>query len=70
MWKKIKSNFILKKIFSNLDNKRKFITIIYNKSLQRKFGLNLIDFKRFSGRYKVEKDGKEKQKSMMKIPVT
>ena len=61
MWKKIKSNFILKKIFSNLDNKRKFITIVYNKSLQRKFGLNTIDFRRISGRYKIEKDGKIKE---------
>ena len=54
MWRKIKSNLIFKKIYNYLDDKRKFILISYNKNTQRKLGLSLIDFRRFSGKYKVE----------------
>ena len=61
MWQKIRSTFILKKIFNYVDNKIKFNTIVHNKNLQKKLGLNLIDFRRFSGRYKEEKDGKTKE---------
>ena len=57
----IKSYIILKKIFTYVDNKVKFNTIAYNKKLQRKLGLNLIDFRIFSSRYKEEKDGKIKE---------
>ena len=60
MLRKIKSLFILKKIFSNINNKRKYNTIVYNKKLHKKLGLDLIDFRRFSGKYKVEIDGKIK----------
>ena len=51
MLKKIRSNLILKKIFNIIDNKRKFNTIVYNKGIQKRLGLELTDFKRFSGRY-------------------
>ena len=51
MWKKIKSTLILKRIFYNVDNKTKLNRIIYNKEIQKKFGIDLIDFRRFSGRY-------------------
>ena len=61
MLKKIRSTFILKKIFNHMYNKRNLQLIVYNKKLQKKFGLNLIDFKRFSGRYKEEEDGKTKE---------
>ena len=61
MWKKIKSTFILQKIFSILNNKTKLNIIMNNKKLQRRLGINLIDFRRFSGRYKVEEDGKTKE---------
>ena len=54
MWKKIKSSLILKKIFYNVDNKRKLNIIIYNKEIQKRLGLDLIDFRRFCGRYMVE----------------
>ena len=46
-----KIRLILKKIFNNVNNKIKFNLIVYNKLLQKKLGLDLIDFKRFSGRY-------------------
>ena len=38
-------------------SKMKFNIILYNKRIQGKLGLYLIDFKRFSGRYKVEEKG-------------
>ena len=47
----IKSSFVLKKIFSLVDNKVKFNSIAHNKKLQIKLGLNLINFKRFSGKF-------------------
>ena len=60
MLRKIKSSFILKKIFKNLNNKKKYNTIVYNKKLQKILGLDLIDFRRFSGKYKIEENGKTK----------
>ena len=38
----------------NINDKRKFNVIIYNKTIQLKLGLNLIDFIRISGKYKKE----------------
>ena len=58
MLKKIRSTFILKKIFNHIDNKRKLQSIVHNKKLQQKLGLNLIDFRRVSGRYIEERNGK------------
>ena len=60
MWRKIKSNFILKKIFNYLDHTKKLRIIIYNKILQKKFGLNLIEYIRWSGKYKEEENGQIK----------
>ena len=57
MWRKIKSSFILKKIFYSIDIKKKLNTIAYNKKIQKKFGLNLIDYKRVSGKYMKEEYG-------------
>ena len=60
--KSIKSNYILKEIFSFLGTKKYFDLIIYNKNLQNAFKINLEDYKKISGRYKiVEKDGKVKE---------
>ena len=60
MLRKIKSSFILKKVFNNINNRRKYKSILYNKKLQKKLGLDLIDFRRFSGKYKVEENGRTK----------
>ena len=58
MLEKIKSSFILKKIFNCTDNKVKFKSVLYNKKIQKKLGLNLIDFRRISGKYiEEEKEG-------------
>ena len=61
MWRKIRSSLIFKKIMNNIENKIKFNLIVYNKSIQKMFGLDLNDFRRFSGRYKVGKYGKIKE---------
>ena len=61
MWRKIKSSFILTKVFSYVDFKLKLYTIVYNKKIQKKLGYNLNDFKRCSGRYKVLEYGKTKE---------
>ena len=57
MLDKIDSSLILQKIFTFLDNKIKYSSIVHNKNLQIKLGLSLIDFKRFSGKYKKEEYG-------------
>ena len=54
----IKSSFILKTIFANLDNKIKFNIVVHNKQLQRKLNLNLTDFRIVIGRY-IEKKNYE-----------
>ena len=63
MWRKIKSIFILKKIFINVENSKKLNIIIYNKKIKRKLGLNTIDYIRLSGKYRVEENGKIKDYS-------
>ena len=56
MWRKIKSLLILKKIFNQIDYDKKLITIVYNKKIQKKLGINIIDYWRLSGRYKEEEE--------------
>ena len=43
----LKSNFILKKIFSQLEKDKFFNIIKYNKKLQKKFNLNINDYKEY-----------------------
>ena len=64
MWRKIKSIFILKKVFINVENKRKLNIIVHNKKIQKKLGLNIFDFIRFSGRYRVEESNRIKDYSL------
>ena len=62
MFENIKSAFILKKIFFILNETHKFKIIKYNKSLQNRLNINLMSYKRFSGRYiiyETKKKGKE-----------
>ena len=59
--KMISSNYILKKILSLLENKKKLKTIIYNKNIQKKFKIDIEDYKKASGKYKIGgKNGKGK----------
>ena len=48
---KIKSNYIMKVIFSNLNEKNKLKIIKYNKNLQNKLSVNLINYKLYTGIY-------------------
>ena len=57
MLQKIRSIIILKKIFLYQDSKVKLSLIKYNKKIQTKLGLNIIDYKRLSGKYKEERNG-------------
>ena len=60
--KSIKSNYILKEIFSILGTKKYFDLIIYNKNLQNALKINIEDYKKISGRYKIgPKDGNVKE---------
>ena len=55
----IKSTYNLDRIFSFLEKRQKLNIIIYNKNLQKILGVNIKDYKKISGRYKIgEKNGK------------
>ena len=49
----IKSSYIIKEIFLFLNENQKFNLIIYNKQLQKIFGVDIRDYKKLSGKYKV-----------------
>ena len=61
----IKSYFNLNELFSFLDYRRKLNLIIYNNKLQKILGVNIHDYKKLSGKYKiVEKNGKGEEFSI------
>ena len=58
----IKSSFIIKNIFSSLSDKQKLNMIIYNKLFQNLLSVNIENYKKISGIYKIgEKNGKVKE---------
>ena len=59
----IKSFFNLNEVFSFLGNRKKLLNmIIYNKQLQKKLGVNILDYKNLSKICKiVKKDGQGKE---------
>ena len=58
----IKSTYITKEIFLFLYEKQKLEMIIYNKQLQKVFGVDLKYYQTLSGKYKIgEKNGKGKE---------
>ena len=60
--KMIKSNFILKKIFSCLILNLELELIKYNKKIQNKFEIDIKYYKKISGKYfKGERNGKGKE---------
>ena len=62
MLKNVKSSYFIRIIFSFMDEKQKFKLIKYNKSLQKKMNINLINYKIFSGKYILyEQNGKGKE---------
>jgi len=63
----IKSFFNLNELFSFLDHRKKLNLIIYNKKLQKMLGVNIHDYKKLSGKYKIlGKNGKGKEFSLNK----
>ena len=60
--KYIKSSYIIKGIFSFLHEEKKLNIIIYNKEIQKKLLIDIRDYKKLSGKYKIgEKNGKGKE---------
>ena len=58
----IKSTYITKEIFLFLYEKQKLEMIIYNKQLQKVFGVDLKYYQTLSGKYKIgEKNGKGRE---------
>ena len=58
---KVKSDYIIKKLFSYLNEKSKLNIIKYNKNLQNKIRIKLINYKLFKGIY-IEYESKTKVK--------
>ena len=50
----IKSLNVYKKIFSFFDERKKLDLLKYNKNYQKKMGIKLENYKKLSGRYKLE----------------
>ena len=60
--KDIKSSYIIKEVFSFLEEKQKLNMIIYNKELQKMLLVDLEDYKKISRKYKIgERNGKGKE---------
>ena len=51
MLENIKSYYIVKIVFEYIDEKQKLKLVKYNKSLQKKLGINIINYKLFTGKY-------------------
>ena len=51
MLKNIKSSYFIQLLFKYKDEKHKMKIIKYNKSLQKISNINIINYKRLSGRY-------------------
>ena len=62
MLKKIKSLYIAQIVFSLLEESTKLKLVKYNKVLQKRININIINYKAFSGRYIIfRKNGKVKE---------
>ena len=47
----IRSSYILIKIISNISERQKLKLVKYNKKIQYKIDINLLNYKLFSGKY-------------------
>ena len=52
----IKSSIILRNVFTYIDHRRKLNLIRFNSTIQQKIGLNIVDYRRLSGKYKIIKN--------------
>ena len=60
MLNKIKSKYILQNVFVHINNIQKLNTLRFNKKIQNRLELNIIDYKRLSGKYKILKNNELK----------
>ena len=51
MFEKIKTQYFIRLLFYNIDERSKLKLIKYNKGLQNLFEINLINYKILSGKY-------------------
>jgi hypothetical protein len=62
----IKSKYILQNIFSYIKEKQKLEMIIYSKNFQKILELDIKDYQKISGKFKIaEKDGDGKEYSLI-----
>ena len=62
MVERIKSRYILKKIFSNIIQETKLNLVKYNNKIKNILNIDMIDYKYLSGKYFIgKKNGKGKQ---------
>ena len=62
MLKNIKAIYFVKKLFSNLEERKKLKVVKYNKRMQNNLDLNLINYKKFTNKYIIfEVNGKGKE---------
>ena len=50
---KVRSEYIMKQIFSLLNEKKKLNILYYNKKIKKKCGININNYKKESGKYKI-----------------
>ena len=60
MLNKIKSKYILQNIFIHVNNTQKLNTLRFNKRTQNRLELNIVDYRRLSGKYKIIKNNELK----------
>ena len=47
----IKADYFLQKVFNNLEKKRIFIMVKYNKNIMKRINININDYKEYSENY-------------------
>ena len=61
-FREIQSSYVFKTVLSFLNEKGKLNMIIYSKEMQRIFSVDINDYKKVSGKYKIgERNGKGKE---------
>ena len=60
MLNKIKSKYILHNVLIHVNNIQKLNTLRFNKRIQNRLEINIIDYRRLSGKYKIIKDNELK----------
>ena len=62
MLENIKSSYIIIKLFSYIDERKKLEIIKYNKNIQKLLNINIVNYKIFSGKYIIyDRNGKGKE---------